>query len=114
LAIVLPAGVMAADCNVEIQPPLLAPAARDGHQDRAIYGWQLMTHEERADLLARLQEARTPAERAALRQRNHLAMLARARERGVILPPEPGTTPPDGAASAPPMRVRRDCRGSEQ
>ena len=112
MAVVLPSGAAAADCIVEIRPPLLAPAARDGHRDRAIFGWQLMTHEERADFLARLQEARTPAERSALRQRNQDTMVARARERGVILAPNPGATPADGAASAPP-RVRRNCRDSE-
>jgi hypothetical protein len=86
LAVGLPASATAVECAVEVQPPVLAPEARDGHRDRSIFGWQLMTHEERADLLARLREARAPAERTALRQHNYDAMVARARERGVVLP----------------------------
>ena len=70
---------------MEIRPPALDPVARDGHRDREIYGWQLMTHQERSQFLAQLDAARTAKERRSLRLRHHKAMDARARERGVVL-----------------------------
>jgi predicted Fe-S protein YdhL (DUF1289 family) len=85
LASIASAGVVAQACRIEIRPPALDPAARDGHRDREIYGWQLMTHQERSEFLARLDAARTAEERRSLRLRNHKAMDARARERGVVL-----------------------------
>ncbi len=65
-----------------------------------VYGWQLMTHEERAAVQARLRAARTPEEADRIRRENHAAMQARARERGVSLPP-----PPTGDCSASSNRV---------
>lgn len=107
LAVGLPTSATAVECTVAIQPPLLALEARDGHRDRAIYGWQLMTHEERVDFLARLREARTPAERATLRQRNHDAMVARAGERGLLLPAGPEGARADGDWRVEPTLFRR-------
>ncbi len=45
-----------------------------------------MTRQERNDFLAQLDAARTVEERQTLRLRNHKAMDARARERGIVLP----------------------------
>jgi predicted Fe-S protein YdhL (DUF1289 family) len=59
-----------------------------------IYGWQLMTLEERAAVQARLRAARTPEEAARIRRENHAAMQARARERGVSLAPPPAVDCP--------------------
>jgi hypothetical protein len=113
LAVGLLAAAPGVECTVDIRPPLLEPAARDGHRDRAIYGWQLMTHEERADFLTRWQAARTPAERDALRHRNHEAMAARARERGVVLPPAPGGTRADDELRPGPLRARNCSEGAQ-
>ena len=85
LASLASAGAIAQECKVEIRPPVLNPAARDGHRDREIYGWQLMTHQERSEFLAQLDAARTAEDRQSLRLRNHKAMDARARERGIVL-----------------------------
>jgi predicted Fe-S protein YdhL (DUF1289 family) len=100
LTSVLCAAALAGECKVEIRPPLVQPATRDGHRDREIYGWQLMTHQERDAFLERWKAARTPAEREALRQRNHKAMEERARERGVTLP-----APPQGPSEGGPHPV---------
>jgi hypothetical protein len=105
LAAILPVTAAAVECDVEIQPPVLEPAARDGHRDRTIYGWQLMTHEERSAFLARVQAAPTPAERDALRQRNNEAMVARARARGVVLPAAPGASAADRDRHAKPLHT---------
>jgi len=107
LAVGLPMPAVAVECTVAIQPPLLAAQARDGHRDRAIYGWQLMTHDERANFLARLREARTPAERATLHRLNHDAMVARAAERGVQLPAGPDGARADAGRRVEPTLLRR-------
>lgn len=85
LAVLAVVGVRAQDCQVQIRPPTLEQRGRDGHREREIYGWQLMTHEERTAFLARLDAARTAQERETLRMLNRNAMNARARERGVVL-----------------------------
>jgi hypothetical protein len=48
-----------------------------------IYCADLMTHEEREAYRASMRAARTPQERAALRQAHQEAMRARAHERGL-------------------------------
>jgi predicted Fe-S protein YdhL (DUF1289 family) len=68
--------------DVMAAEPPISPAL---HRDADIYGWQLMTHQERSEFLARLDAARTAEERRMLRLRNHKAMDTRARERGVVL-----------------------------
>jgi predicted Fe-S protein YdhL (DUF1289 family) len=78
-------GACAQECKIEIRPPILDPVARDGHRDREIYGWQLMTLQERNAFLAQLDAGHSPEERQAVRLRQHKAMDARARERGVAL-----------------------------
>jgi hypothetical protein len=78
-------GVAAQECKIEVRPPVLDTVARDGHRDRQIYGWQLMTLQERSTFLAQLDAARSPEERQTVRLRNHKAVDALARERGVML-----------------------------
>jgi hypothetical protein len=48
-----------------------------------IYCADLMTHDERETYRARMRAARTPQDKAALRQAHRQDMQARARERGV-------------------------------
>jgi predicted Fe-S protein YdhL (DUF1289 family) len=102
LALLASADAAAQGCAGQIRPPALESGARGDHRDRDIYGWQLMTQQERHAFLAQLDAARSPEERAALRRRNHQAMDARARERGVVLRAAPkaglGTDPQRGAA----------------
>ena len=58
-------------------------------EQKAVYGWQLMTPEELAEHRARMQSFKTEQEREAYRQAHHERMQARAKERGVTLPDEP-------------------------
>jgi len=85
LASLASVGAFAQECKIEVRPPILDPVARDGHRDRQIYGWQLMTLQERSTFLALLDAARSPEERQTVRLRNQKAVDARARERGVVL-----------------------------
>jgi hypothetical protein len=70
-------------------PQAIQAATRGPDRDREIYGWQLMTIQEREAFRARLRSARTAQEQARMRLENHTAMQARARERGVTLRPAP-------------------------
>ena len=59
-------------------------------QDREmIYGSQLMTEQERNEYRERIRMAKTQQERDQIRAEHHKEMLARAKERGVVLPDEP-------------------------
>lgn len=58
-------------------------------QDKMIYGWQLMSVEERAQHRAKMQSFNTEEERAAYREEHHKKMQARAEAQGVDLPDEP-------------------------
>lgn len=93
-----------------------ARAQTEAQAEERIYGWQLMTPEERQALRSRMRSA-TPEERAQIRREHHAAMQARARERGLELPdPPPGwaqgpgarrhTMKPD-AGAGPEQRMRR-------
>ncbi len=65
-----------------------APAPSSSAPAR-VYGWQLMTPEERTAYRAKMRSLRTDDERAAFRAEHHKLMLARAKERGVTLPDDP-------------------------
>ena len=54
-----------------------------------IYGYQLMTAEERVQYRERIRNAKTAEERARIRAEHHKAMQERARERGITLPNPP-------------------------
>lgn len=59
-------------------------------QDRdRVFGWELMTVQERSQLRERLQLANTEQEREQIRLENHQQMQERARQMGVTLPDEP-------------------------
>lgn len=63
---------------------------RDQARDRdMIYGYELMTVEERAQHRAKMQSFNTEEEREAYREQHHKLMQARARERGVQIPDTP-------------------------
>ena len=57
-------------------------------QDR-IYGYELMTPQERAEHRAKIRSLKTVQEREQYRLEHHKKMQERARERGVTLPDEP-------------------------
>ena len=68
-----------------------APATRVGpaaaHAD--VYGWDIMTPGERRCYSLRMLSAKTPAERAKIRDEYHRLMAERARQQGVTLPEVP-------------------------
>lgn len=54
-----------------------------------IYGHQLMTQEERMAHQQAMRNAKTPEERALIRERHHQKMRLRAKEKGVPFPDKP-------------------------
>jgi RimJ/RimL family protein N-acetyltransferase len=60
---------------------------RDQLRDRDIYGYELMSDEERREYRNRMQRTTTDQEWARFRAEHQSRMLARSRERGVALPP---------------------------
>lgn len=59
-------------------------------QEQHVYGWQLMTPEERLAYQNRLRAATTEQERNTIRNENHERMRERAKSQGITLPEEPG------------------------
>ena len=76
---------------------------RDRIRDREIYGYQLMTPQERNQYRARMRAAKTNEERVRIRSGHHALMQERAKERGVKLPsePPPGRGPGMGPGRGP-------------
>jgi hypothetical protein len=73
-------------------------------RDRDIYGYQMMTSQERNEYRNRMRTATTAEERERIRAEHHAQMLARAKERGVKLPEEPPAgMGPRGAGQGGPM-----------
>lgn len=62
---------------------------QDQLRDQDIYGYQLMTQQERNEYRNRMRAAKTLEERERIRNEHHEQMKVRAKERGVILPDEP-------------------------
>lgn len=70
--------VLAANPNVN--------SAQDQVSDQDIYGYQLMTPEERNAHRSQMQSAKTSADRDRMRTEHQAAMQNRAKERGITLP----------------------------
>jgi hypothetical protein len=58
-------------------------------QQEHIYGFQLMTPQERSEYRLKMRDAKTAEEREGIRKKHHNIMAIRAKARGVILPAEP-------------------------
>jgi hypothetical protein len=58
-------------------------------QQEHIYGYQLMTPQERIEYRDKMRDAKTAEEREQIRNKHHNIMVIRAKARGVILPAEP-------------------------
>ena len=54
-----------------------------------VYGWQLMTEQERAEHRQKMQSMKTAEERERYRLEHHKKMEKRAKQQGVTLPAEP-------------------------
>lgn len=93
--------------------PLVAAVAVENEQleqkeqaqvQQQVYGWQLMTDEERAEHRAKMRSATSSEEREAYRQEHHKLMQARAEAKGLTIPDQPGQRGRGG----------RGCRGGGQ
>ena len=58
--------------------------------EETVYGWQLMTEQERNQHRTKMRSLTTEEDREAYRHEHHKMMKQRAIERGVKLPEEPG------------------------
>jgi len=65
---------------------LLAPLS---FADEPVYGYQLMSEQERAEHRAKMRSFQTEQEREAYRKEHHKMMQERAKAQGVTLPDEP-------------------------
>ena len=54
-----------------------------------VYGYQLMTNEERMEMRNKMRSAKTAEERARIQAEHHERMKIRAKEQGVTLPDQP-------------------------
>ncbi len=65
------------------------PVTPDSVAKETIYGYQLMTEQERSEHRAKMRSFNTEAEREAYRRQHHEMMQERARTQGFTLPEEP-------------------------
>jgi hypothetical protein len=66
-----------------------------------MYGEQLFSQQERDDYRKRMQEAKTPEERAKIRDEARALADARAKEKGITLPEPRGPRGPGPGPGAP-------------
>lgn len=79
-------------------PAQVQAQTRAETQERAIYGSQLMTQQERTEYQQRMRELKTQEERDQFRKEHHTKMQERAKERGMKLPDD---TPARGQGAGP-------------
>ena len=58
-------------------------------QEEVVYGWQLMSQQERTEYRTKMRSLKTEQEREAFRIQHHEQMKQRANTQGVTLPEEP-------------------------
>jgi len=70
---------------------LIPLSLTQAQQEEQVYGWQLMTEQERAEHRAKMRSFKTEKEREQYRREHHMKMQERAKQQGVTLPdvPEP-------------------------
>lgn len=73
---------------------VIASGTEDDQAKPMVYGWELMTPEERVEHRNKMRNFATVEERDAYRREHHKRMAERAKERGVTLP-----EPPSGFAN---------------
>ncbi|HUF81783.1 MAG TPA: hypothetical protein VMN03_11645 [Burkholderiales bacterium] len=78
------------------------PPASPVRKSEPIYGYRMMSNDERNDYRKRMREARSAQERQAIRDEHRKLMESRAKERGVTLPERrgPGAGPMSGRPGA--------------
>ena len=70
-------------------PPTYAAEKTQAREQERIFGYELMTEQERAEHRTRMRAFKTEKEREQFRLEHHKKMQERAKERGVTLPDEP-------------------------
>jgi hypothetical protein len=70
-------------------PPAMAAEKTQAREQEQVYGYELMTEQERAEHRTRIRSLKTEQEREQFRLEHHKKMQERAKERGVTLPDEP-------------------------
>jgi hypothetical protein len=65
-------------------------AMPSGKAEQTVYGWQLMSEQERAEHRNKMRSFQTEQQREAYRMEHHKRMQKRAQERGMTLPDQPG------------------------
>ena len=70
---------------------------QDQIRDRDIYGYQLMTPQERSEFRARMSDAKTMKERERIRMEHHEKMVERAKNKGIDLPDRPAAKARSGS-----------------
>lgn len=90
VALGLPLQVFAqAPAQEQIREETRATQSIQAQERERIYGYELMTPQERAEYQTRMRAAKTEQERAAIRQEHHEQMQVRAKAQGKTLPDEP-------------------------
>ena len=87
------------------------PADKPAAKTEPIYGYRMMSPEERDEYRAKMRNARSAEERQAIRDEHHAAMAERAKERGVTLPDRPTGAGPRGPGMGPGMGPGPGPRG---
>lgn len=87
-ALMLPAGAINAADQAQ-QQTQTKDQLQLQEQDKMIYGWQLMTPQERRAHRAKMLSLKTEQERMAYREEHHKLMQQRAQEKGMTLPDRP-------------------------
>lgn len=59
------------------------------YSEQAVYGWELMSEQERIQHREKMRSFKTEQEREAYRKEHHIRMQERAHERGLSLPDTP-------------------------
>ena len=88
IGVALPIAALAAQGQNQSTPPP-APAQQQQAGEWGMYGWHMMTPEEREAYRARMLAAKTEQEREQIRNEHHELMVKRAKERGITMPEEP-------------------------
>ena len=66
--------------------------SRDSLQKQEqVYGWQLMSEQERHEYQQRMREMKTSEQRETYRNQHHQRMQERAQQKGLALPDSPGS-----------------------
>ncbi|HET7596636.1 MAG TPA: hypothetical protein VFK15_06870 [Burkholderiales bacterium] len=93
---------------VAVAVPTVAQQApgQTATKSEPIYGYQIMTPQERDQYREKMRDARSAEERQAVRDEHHAAMVERAKERGITLPDRPTGAGPGGRGLGPGMMDR--------